>query len=86
MEEERYWEALTAKSVHYIWVCCDGVRGSKWTHMGGYVDHHHAQSTNRGISEKDTNQNLTLVQLSLLVTWKEDGRTMREMGDRVTPN
>lgn len=38
-------EALIAESLHCIGVPCDGVAGSKWTHMDGYVDHHLAQST-----------------------------------------
>lgn len=37
------WRGFKSQSMHYTAVRSDGVVGSKWTHMGGYVDHHLAQ-------------------------------------------
>lgn len=38
---------------HYRGAACDGVEGSKQTHMGGYVEQHLAQSTNGRPIEED---------------------------------
>lgn len=45
-KDAQHWGPLIAKAMHYGGAACDGVVGSKRTHMGGYVEQRLAQSTN----------------------------------------